>query len=436
MKHAILLGLLPPLLCGVQHAAAQTAGDLPPAASETLAELSAKARDARLKGDVPTWREFATKSLALSPDHPDILISVARANASAGDKAKALTYLAQAVRRGAGVDPVRFAEFKPFARDPEFETLLAAARRNLTPVANAVTFAEIPDRQSEGIAYDPVSRRLFAGTEQGELLAITMDGKVSTFASGDGLRQVLGIKVDAERRRLWAVNGRYPDPNAGANPPPDMGTGGIRAYDLDTGALVTVVEVDERPVQHGFNDIALAADGTVYVTDTHTHAVYKLAPGGKRLELLLRDSRMTFPNGLALASDGRTLYVAHTEGISAIDPATGSRRLLPVPPDASVNSIDGLLLRQGLFYGVQNSPYMHRIVGAALSADGRSIERAWTVSSRTPAEYSQTTATIADGDLYMIGGTPMPDVYGGINSAKPARKIWRVTLKRQGSFPE
>jgi hypothetical protein len=413
-------------LCGGPVAAQPAAA----VASETLTELAPKAREARLKGDVPNWLSLGARTLALTPDHPDILISVARAHAAAGNKAAAIKHLAQAARRGAGADPARFAEFKPLAGDPQFEAAAAQARRNLTPVARATLFADLGDRESEGIAYDPVSRRLFAGTQTGELLAIGMDGKVSTFASGGGLRQMLGLKVDVERRLLWAVNGRYPDITyTDENRPPDAGTGGVRAYNLDTGELVTAVEVDERPeLVHGFNDMALAADGTVYVTDTNTASVYKLVPGGKTLELLLRDARMTFPNGIVLAPDQRTLYVAHVEGISAIDPATGTRTLLPVPADGSVNSIDGLLLSDRIFYGVQNSPYMHRIVGAQLAADGRSITRVWTVNSRTPADYSQQTAAIAEGDLYMIGGTPVPDIYGGTNPATPVRRIWRVPL--------
>ena len=428
MTRAMLIAL--PILLSLPSALiAQTAAAPQTTTFDTLAELSTKAREARLKGDVPTWLNYATRTLALTPDHPDILISVARANAAAADRRRAIDHLSQAIRRGAGIDPKRFKEFGLLAGEPEFEAVAEAARRNLVPVAQAELFADIPDRQPEGIAYDPVSQRFFAGSEQGELFAIAMDGKVSKFASGGGLRQVLGLKVDAVRRLLWLANGRYPEPNAGPNAPADMGTGGIRAYNLDTGALVTQAEVDERPVVHGFNDVALAPDGTVYVTDTSTQAVYLLRPGSTQLELLLRDRRMSFPNGIVISGDGRTLYVAHTEGISAINPVTKSRRLLPVPEDGTVTSIDGLLLHNGNFYGVQNSPYMQRIVGAALSPDGQAIVRVWTVSSRTPAEYSQTTATIVGDQLYMIGGTPVPDVYGGTNPAKPTGKIWRVPLR-------
>ena len=427
MSRRILIALAA-ALSSAAPLAAQPASAQQSAPSETSAELLTKAREARLKGDVPNWLHYGTRALALMPGHPDILISVARANAAAGEKAEALALLAQAVRRGAGVDPVRFAEFKPLAGDPELEALAADGRRNLTPVARAATFAELPERGSEGIAYDPASRRFFVGTDRGELLAVGMDGKVTQFASGGGLRQVLGIKVDAGRRLLWLANGRYPE--AGPDQPADAGTGGVRAYNLDTGALVAEAELDERPALiHGFNDIALAGDGTVYVTDSNTSAVYRLAPAGKQLELLLRDDAMSFPNGIVPAADGRTLYVAHAEGISALDPATPSRRLLPVPANGSVHSIDGLLLHEGVLYGVQNSPYMHRVVGAALAPDGRSINRVWTVNARDPAEYLQTTAAIAGTHLYMIGGRPMPDVYGGTNPAQTTRKIWRVLLR-------
>ena len=421
MRYSIHLPLLA-LLCSASVATAQPTAASPPA--ETLEQLVADTRAARVKGDVPNWIRLGSKVLALTPDHPDILISVARAHAASGDKNQSLAKLGDAVRRGAAFDPTRFAEFKSLADDARFETLAERAKQNLSPVGETARFAKLPEGESEGIAYDPVSKRFFAGTGKGELLAISQDGKVSTFASGGGLRQILGIKVDAARRLVWLVSGRYPEPDA----PADGGTGGIRAYYIETGAIVTTIEVDERPILHGFNDLALAEDGTVYVTDTNRNSVYKLVPGGKTLELVLRDIRMTFPNGIVLTPDQRRLYVTHVEGISAIDVGTGSRKQLSVPADASVNSIDGLLLHKGNLYAVQNSPYLDRIVGISLSPDGSSVDRVWTVSSHTPAGLSHTTATIAGDHLYMVGGTPQPDVYGGTNPAKPDIGIWRVAL--------
>ena len=415
-------------LCLASPGVSEQAANPDAARLQPLMELVGQTRNARVEGDIASWLAAGQQALALTPDHPDMLISVARASAAAGERQQALADLQQAVRRGAGLEPDRFPEFKSLETDPVFQTIASAAKRNEAAVANATEFARLPGREAEGIAYDPVSKQLFAGSE-GELLAIDRYGKVTTFISGGGLRQLLGIKVDAKRRLVWLVTGRFPNPPGGApSTQPDVGTSGIRAYNIDTRALIASYELDERPLFHGFNDLALANDGTVYVTDSSTGSVYKVAPRAKSLELLVRDARMSFPNGIALSNDQKTLYVACVEGIYAVDPRTGEHKLMPVPENVSVNSIDGLLIYKGALIGVQASPYLHRLVRIRLAPDSQSIEGATVLTSRTPAQYNQTTAAIGDGHIYMVGGTPVTDVYTGRPLAEPIRAIWRVPL--------
>jgi sugar lactone lactonase YvrE len=93
----------------------------------------------------------------------------------------------------------------------------------------------------------------------------------------------------------------------------------VHVYHLDRAERIGAYELDERPVLHGLNDIALARDGTVYVTDTTQGSIYRLEPGATQLERWLQDSKMSFPNGLVLSPDDKRLYVAHVEGISMID---------------------------------------------------------------------------------------------------------------------
>ena len=171
-----------------------------------------EARAARLKGDLQTWLAAGGEALKLAPDNPEALISVSRVNAALGRNDEALRMLNEAVQRGAGLEPERFPEFERMKEEERFLEIAKRAKTNAAPLPRAETFTLLP-KQSEGIAYDPVSRRLFAGIE-GEILQIDAEGKVSPFASGNGLRQVLGIKVDPERRLLWAVSGRYPGHSA------------------------------------------------------------------------------------------------------------------------------------------------------------------------------------------------------------------------------
>jgi hypothetical protein len=297
----------------------------------------------------------------------------------------------------------------------------------MAPVPRAETFTLLPS-SAEGIAYDPVSRRLFAGPE-GRIVQIDEAGKVSPFVSGNGLRQVYGIKVDPERRLLWAVSGRFPDIVPGPTPPPeDVGTGGVHVYHLDRAERIAAYELDERPVLHGLNDIALARDGTVYATDSIQGAIYRLPPGAKQLERWLQDSKLSLLNGLVLSPDDKRLYVAHVEGVSVIDTGSRERKLLAPPANTAVTNMDGLAWYKGALLGVQNSPYFRRIVRIHLADNGTAIDKVTIVNARTP-DYHQTTAAVAGDKLYVIGGSPLPNIYGGAQSAvEPKPQILRIPL--------
>src|SRR5262249_6191249 len=151
---------------------------------------------------------------SLAPDHPDLLISVARARAALGQVKESLELLRQAIDRGAGIDIPRVPEFQKLPPSPELDGLVARGRKNLEPVLRATLFALIPDptAASEGIAFDPISKRLFVGTTHGEILRVDEHGSVTTLVPrGSGLLEVLGLKVDAERRLIWAATASFPD---------------------------------------------------------------------------------------------------------------------------------------------------------------------------------------------------------------------------------
>lgn len=406
--------------------AAQTSP--PPPAAKTFWDYNLELRAARLKGDHQTWAAAGAEILKLAPDSPEVLISVSRANAGLGRTDEALKLLDEAVRRGAGFEPDRFPEYERIKEEERFQKIVKQAKANMAPLPKAETFTLLPST-AEGIAYDPVSRRLFAGPE-GAIVQIDAAGKVSPFVSGNGLRQVLGLKADPERRLLWAVSGRFPDVTPGPNPPPeDVGTGGLHVYHLDSAERIANYELDERPVLHGLNDIALARDGTVYVTDSTQGAIYRLKAGDKQLERWLQDGKLSLLNGLVLSPDDKRLYVAHVEGVSVIDTGSRERKLLAPPANMAVTNMDGLAWYNGSLLGVQNSPYFRRIVRIHLSPKGTAIEKVTIVNARTP-DYHQTTAAVAGDKLYVVGGSPLPNLYGGppTTATEPKPQILEIGL--------
>jgi sugar lactone lactonase YvrE len=327
------------------------------------------------------------------------------------------------------VDVQRLKEFQDLPRSPEVDELSARARANLAALERAQPFAAIsdPTAEPEGVEYDPVTRRIFTGTTHGEILQVDSAGAVSTFVPRGGpLREVLGIKVDARRRLLWAATALFPDLFGVEPPKPDAGISGVVAYSLKDGKLVQQAWLDERPTLHGFNDLALARNGDVYITDTPQNSVYLLR-GGK-LSLLLRDEKMSLPNGIVLAPDQRRLYVATTEGLTLIDLRTRRARPLRVPHDVAVHSIDGLSWDRGALIGVQGSPYLARVVRIELSRDGASVTRTVTLNARTPPEYRQTTAAVGGGWLYVVASAPAVDTTGTPLAASSRPQIVRIPL--------
>lgn len=102
----------------------------------------------------------------------------------------------------------------------------------------------------------------------------------------------------------------------------DHGNRAIARLDLSTRAKTLLATHFQGKRFNSPNDLVRAADGSIYFTDPpyalegldkspHKelpfNGVYRLLPSGA-VELV--DKRLTFPNGIALSPDGRTLYVA------------------------------------------------------------------------------------------------------------------------------
>ena len=387
-----------------------------------------QARQGRLGGDVKAWYAAAKVMVPLAPENVDLAVSGSRAAAANGDLDQAVAWLRAAVRRGGGLDPSRYNEYAALAGRADFEEVAARARAGVRAVRRSIIFARLGITSHEGLGYDAVSRRFFTGSDEGTIEQIDLAGNVSRFVEGNGLRQILGIEADERRRILWCVTGRYPNIFATAAPAAEEGTTGVYAFDLRTRRRLAAYELDERPTLHGFNDLTVASDGTIYVTDTPQNAIWR-ARIGKGLELFVREPNLTLPNGIAISADDRLLYVATAEGIRVYDLFQGGAAPLAIPNDATVSNIDGLWYARGSLFGVQPSPYLGpRVIRIDLARDGRSATSVSTLNARSPAEYSYTTVVTVDRFAYVVGGQPLDDPYGAPPAVRPMPHLIRIAL--------
>ena len=183
----------------------------------------------------------------------------------------------------------------------------------------------IADREliPEGIAYDPHARIFYVGsTYRRKIVSVDRKGAVRDFTgeAQEGLLGVVGMKVDAERRLLWAVS-----TNAGGGMPGKglgrdcLGCSAVFKYDLGKGRLVKKYVLGNKPNVHFLNDLTINSRGDAFITDTVTGDIYLISRGKDELELFVNLGPQAFPNGIDLSGDEKHLFVAAAGGIRVVN---------------------------------------------------------------------------------------------------------------------
>jgi hypothetical protein len=173
---------------------------------------------------------------------------------------------------------------------------------------------------------------------------------------------------DAGRTRLWVA----------ADCPP-----GVKAIEAcDRGALVAL-DRDGRlksriaPLSGSFHpgDVSAAPAG-VFVSDSQNGAVYRLAASGHSLTPLVGPGIGKSAQGTVSAPNGKTLLEAdYSDGIVAIDMATGKRKLLARQDGKPLRGIDGLTRCGNVIYGIYNGATPGALVSIVTGGTGLTFDQ-------------------------------------------------------------
>lgn len=389
-----------------------------PAAAEEPTFDPATARvlafESRNQTDSAAANSALEESIRRAPSMVDALLLLAARRVEQGDVDGAFAALQRLSDLGVRAPIDRFEPLQPLAGDARWAELLHQLDAHLTPAGGSQLLFELDEKDllTEGLAHDSVSDSWYVSAVHGrKILRIAGDGEVEDFVAGDDIWAVFGMAVDEARRKLWATTAVVPQMK-GFDPALAPATA-LLEIDLIRGDIVARYELlaapgIDPPQAHRLNDVAVAADGTVYVSDLlPPGGIYRLAPGGTGLERIAENLPLNSPQGLVLLDDDSLLLLAdYSLGLEALDLESGRSWFVEPPEDLWLQALDGLA-RAGAdeLVAIQNGGYPpHRILYLRLSDDRRHVTR-WQIAARALPDWREPTLGV------VAHGSPRRFVY-------------------------
>lgn len=314
--------------------------------------------DAYQRKDYPAFLENLKNAMKLAPDNPNFIFGLARAYALNGNKEAAVKLLERAVNVGWDIDLEETNDFDSLKHLEKFKDILRKKEKISIVVNNSKIAFKIPEKDlmPEGIAYDPVEKKFYIGsTYKCKIISIDKKNTIKDFTKEkqDGLLSVVGMKVDAKRRILWANS--VASSKIKGHQDKSYGYTCIFKYNLTNGKLIKKYVLDERPILHAFNDLTINSQGDVFITDSPRGALYAISHKKDRLELFIEPRRLTYPNGIDISKSEKYLFVSHAGGIAEINVNTRSIHNLPHPENVVLTPIDGLYFYQNSLIAIQRN---------------------------------------------------------------------------------
>lgn len=400
---------------------AQVGGNTP-----TLMDHYETATQAAAQGEWEAARDAFLAGLEVAPNSPALEFHVAHTQARLGEFTTCRNHLETAIRLGATTDLTDDEAYADVIHQTEFQDLSQRLLANGAPHQPAEIVHRFEDAElwPEGIAFDDATGDIYVGSiHRHAVYRLTPDGAVEELgeSSKDGLLEVLGIWVDADRRTLWAATGEgaWQEPVDG---PPR--TNELVRYDLDSGQLDGrwIVPDDELRL---LNDVTVGPDGTAWATETLRGELFRVRPEGE-FELFRRYPELVYLNGIAISQDDGTIFLGHFAGLSVVSPDDGSINEI-VGEDMALGMVDGLGHTAGRLALVQNSPRVNfRVVGVDLGSTDSEASDLDVLPSGLPEGLIPYTCAIAGDSVLVVAAAPFDLLDRG--EVPPAPIVVRMPL--------
>jgi len=406
------------------EAAGQSQQQLPPGAQ--VAGWFREAADAYSKEDHGRWVKALENLHRLRPFNYDFMRQLVMGYALTGRTSEAFNMMLRMQQQGLAADWDSVEEVETLRQYPLYGYLRDLMKEAGEPGGAARTAFTVPADHAmpEALAHDAETGRTFVGTvRDGRILVRGPDDDgFEVFAESeavDDLKAVFDLVVDEQRGHLWAASGSTGQYRHARSQ--DFGRTALIKFDLESGEVLSVHRVVPDGKPHLLGAMALAADGTVYATDSAVPVVYRLEPGAERPESFVTHPVFTSLRGIALSQDESRIYVADYElGIFFFD-VEGDKEgfALGVPETLNLGGIDGLYQWQGHLVGIQNGVTPQRVIRLKLDDSGTRAASVATLVKGLSVFDTPTYGTVAGDDLLFMAASHWGQVDGRGRPVEP-----------------
>jgi sugar lactone lactonase YvrE len=349
--------------------------------------------------------ERASHAWPTQPAYTSSLASIAARNNATSVVVAALSLLA---RLEAGSDVIADSALLALAaRDPAVSAAHKRLLDALRPYAASRLFRQLSDSTlfPEGIAHHSRTGSLFVTSiRHRTLLEITSDGveRIVIPRTNRSPEAIMAVRVDADGEHVWATT-----------------TGlammeGYTAADSSLAALLRIRIADGVVVgrwkfgdgtRHIPGDLAIAPNGDVFVSDSHSPTLFRLRKGSTRFEPIAHQYFRSL-QGIALTQNGEFLYVAdYSHGLLRVRVADATVELVQHSDSISTLGLDGIVLHGSSLIAIQNGIAPARVVRFELDASGTAITAARTLDRQPDVADEPTNGVVIGNDFVYIANS-------------------------------
>ena len=402
-------------------------------------------RKARKLAEQKDWAGFKQVLIEIGSELPDDtprqMLTMASVEMRLGNKAEALKWMEKYAAAGLTYDVASDDDLAALDKDPAFAPLAKQMQTNRKPIEKAELVCTLPvvDLMPEDLTYQRSSKNFFVSSVQHHsLYRVTLPRAGSKECAAEEVPLAADAKRwptqavswDERRKLIWLSTSAMP--GFTGFPKEDEGKAALLALDAKSGKVLRRVDLaTDSPAVLG--DMAIAKDGTLYVTDSIGGGVYRVAAGDlAQMKLEKIADGLLSPQTPALTADGRRLLVAdYSIGIAVVHlpPTLKKVQYLPHPKNVAVTGLDGLMLDGNTLVGVQNGVDPERIVLFSLNRAQTQITSAQVIEQKTERLGEATHAIKAAGWDYVIANVGWDKIQDN-GELKPGKQFSAPALLR------